>query len=93
MDELRRERARAVSTIDGDFALCLCFDCRKQINLNCDNPHQLQEIYSRGHTINDGLELLDKESKTKTKVSVKQELPVPSSGKRLLQKGERSDSD
>lgn len=43
--------------------------------------------------INDGLELLDKDSKTKAKVPVKQEFAVPSSGKRLLQRGERSDSD
>nr|AMR06574.1 tumor suppressor protein p53 [Siniperca chuatsi]AWD73450.1 tumor suppressor protein p53 [Siniperca chuatsi] len=43
--------------------------------------------------INDGLELLDKESKTKTKLTVKQEVPLPSNGKRLLQRGERSDSD
>lgn len=43
--------------------------------------------------INDGLELLDKESKTKTKVTVKHEHAVPSSGKRLPHRGERSDSD
>ncbi|XP_068164712.1 cellular tumor antigen p53 isoform X2 [Antennarius striatus] len=43
--------------------------------------------------INDGLELLDKDSKTRTKVCVKQEVPPPSSGKRLMQQGERSDSD
>lgn len=42
--------------------------------------------------INDGLELLDKESK-KSKTSVKSEVPLPSTGKRLLQRGERSDSD
>ncbi|XP_040887187.1 cellular tumor antigen p53 isoform X2 [Toxotes jaculatrix] len=43
--------------------------------------------------INDGLELLDKESKTKPKASVKVEFPLPSCGKRLMQRGERSDSD
>ncbi|XP_034425104.1 cellular tumor antigen p53 [Hippoglossus hippoglossus] len=42
--------------------------------------------------INDAFELADKD-KAKNKVSVKQELPVPSSGKRLVQRGERSDSD
>ncbi|KAM9335434.1 cellular tumor antigen p53 isoform 1-T1 [Symphorus nematophorus] len=52
-----------------------------------------RERYEMLKKINDGLELLDKENKIKTKVSVKQEVPVPSSGKRLLQKGERSDSD
>lgn len=41
--------------------------------------------------INDGLELLDKE-KSKTK-SVKEPLPLPSSGKRLLRKEEKSESD
>uniref|UniRef100_A0A3Q1HGV2 Cellular tumor antigen p53 n=1 Tax=Acanthochromis polyacanthus TaxID=80966 RepID=A0A3Q1HGV2_9TELE len=49
------------------------------------------ERYEMLKKINDGLELLDKERKSK--VSVKQELPLPSSGKRLLQRGERSDSD
>ncbi|CAJ1086192.1 cellular tumor antigen p53 [Xyrichtys novacula] len=42
--------------------------------------------------INDGLELLDKE-KAKTKSSNKEPLPLPSSGKRLLRKEERSESD
>lgn len=42
--------------------------------------------------INDGLELLDKESKVKNPPA-KQSLPVPASGKRLLQRGERSESD
>ncbi|XP_028330509.1 cellular tumor antigen p53 [Gouania willdenowi] len=42
--------------------------------------------------VNEGLELVDKENKVKAKV-IKQELPQPSSGKRLLQRGERSDSD
>ncbi|XP_068611857.1 cellular tumor antigen p53 [Brachionichthys hirsutus] len=42
--------------------------------------------------INDGLELLDKDGKTKAK-AVKREAPHPSSGKRLMQRGERSDSD
>ncbi|GLD70870.1 cellular tumor antigen p53-like protein [Lates japonicus] len=50
-----------------------------------------RERYEMLKKINDGLELLDKESKTKSKV--KQEVPVPSCGKRLLQRGERSDSD
>uniref|UniRef100_A0AAQ5YSD7 Cellular tumor antigen p53 n=2 Tax=Amphiprion TaxID=80969 RepID=A0AAQ5YSD7_AMPOC len=50
------------------------------------------ERYEMLKKINDGLELLDKESK-KSKVSVKPEVPLPSSGKRLLQRGERSDSD
>ncbi|XP_019951269.1 cellular tumor antigen p53 [Paralichthys olivaceus] len=48
--------------------------------------------YEMFKKINEGLELLDRE-KTKNKVSVKQELPVPSTGKRLLQRGEQSDSD
>ncbi|XP_045920360.1 cellular tumor antigen p53 [Micropterus dolomieu] len=52
-----------------------------------------RERYEMLKKINDGLELLDKESKSKTKVSVKHELPLPSSGKRLLQRGDRSDSD
>ncbi|XP_023256390.1 cellular tumor antigen p53-like [Seriola lalandi dorsalis] len=52
-----------------------------------------RERYEMLKKINDGLELLDKESKTKSKVSVKHEVPLPSSGKRLLQRGERSDSD
>ncbi|XP_071400386.1 cellular tumor antigen p53 [Centroberyx affinis] len=42
--------------------------------------------------INDGLESLDRENK-KSKVAVKQEAPLPSCGKRLLQRGEKSDSD
>lgn len=37
--------------------------------------------------------LLSLHSKSKTKTSVKHEVPLPSSGKRLLQRGERSDSD
>ncbi|XP_068569396.1 cellular tumor antigen p53 [Cebidichthys violaceus] len=52
-----------------------------------------RERYDMFKKINDGLELLDKESKTKSKVSVKHEQALPSSGKRLLQRGERSDSD
>ncbi|XP_031707215.1 cellular tumor antigen p53-like [Anarrhichthys ocellatus] len=52
-----------------------------------------RERYEMFKKLNDGQELLDKENKTKTKVSVKHELAVPSSGKRLLQRGERSDSD
>nr|AGO20700.1 tumor suppressor protein p53 [Anabas testudineus] len=43
--------------------------------------------------INDGLELLDKKNKTKSKASTKHGVPVPCSGKRLLQRGDRSDSD
>ncbi|KAK5848365.1 hypothetical protein PBY51_005986 [Eleginops maclovinus] len=52
-----------------------------------------RERYEMLKKINDGLELLDKDSKTKSRVSVKQEFAVPSSGKRLLHRGERSDSD
>nr|QAV54763.1 tumor suppressor protein p53 [Lateolabrax japonicus] len=52
-----------------------------------------RERYEMLKKINDGLDLVEKENKTKTKVSVKQEAPLPSSGKRLLQRGERSDSD
>uniref|UniRef100_A0A8C9ZEJ7 Cellular tumor antigen p53 n=1 Tax=Sander lucioperca TaxID=283035 RepID=A0A8C9ZEJ7_SANLU len=52
-----------------------------------------RERYEMLKKIHDGLELLDKESKTKTKVSVKHEFALPSSGKRVLQRGERSDSD
>ncbi|KAM9836318.1 cellular tumor antigen p53 isoform 1-T5 [Aulostomus maculatus] len=53
-----------------------------------------RERYEWLKRINDGLELLDKEAKTKSSsVSVKQELSVPSSGKRLLYRGERSNSD
>ncbi|KAM7366271.1 hypothetical protein PAMP_015725 [Pampus punctatissimus] len=43
--------------------------------------------------INDALELRDKANKTKSTVSVKHEFPLPSCGKRVLQRGERSDSD
>ncbi|XP_036968677.1 cellular tumor antigen p53 isoform X1 [Acanthopagrus latus] len=52
-----------------------------------------RERYEMLKKINDGLELLDKDSRTKTRPSVKHEVPLPSSGKRLLQRGERSDSD
>ncbi|XP_074479387.1 cellular tumor antigen p53 [Sebastes fasciatus] len=52
-----------------------------------------RERYEMLKKINDGQELLDKQNKTKSKVSVKQEIAVPSSGKRLLQRGEKSDSD
>ncbi|KAM6960378.1 cellular tumor antigen p53 [Tautogolabrus adspersus] len=52
-----------------------------------------RERYEMLKKINDGLELLDKEGKAKTKVCVKQEVPLPSSGKRLLRKEEKSDSD
>lgn len=43
--------------------------------------------------INSALEVADKENKTKQKIAVKQEAPQPSSGKRLLHRGERSDSE
>nr|XP_024657328.1 cellular tumor antigen p53-like [Maylandia zebra] len=56
-------------------------------------PVRGRERYEMLKKINDCLELLDKDSKSKSKVSVKHEVPVPSSGKRLLQRGERSDSD
>lgn len=52
-----------------------------------------RDRYEMLKKINDGLELLDKENKTKTKVSVKHEFAAPSSGKRLKQRGERSDSE
>uniref|UniRef100_A0A3Q0SF85 Cellular tumor antigen p53 n=1 Tax=Amphilophus citrinellus TaxID=61819 RepID=A0A3Q0SF85_AMPCI len=52
-----------------------------------------RERYEWLKKINDGLELLDKDSKSKPKLSVKQEVPVPSTGKRLMHRGERSDSD
>uniref|UniRef100_A0A665W4Y1 Cellular tumor antigen p53 n=1 Tax=Echeneis naucrates TaxID=173247 RepID=A0A665W4Y1_ECHNA len=54
-----------------------------------------RERYEMLKKIHDGLELLDKENKTgpKSKVSVKSEPPLPSSGKRLLHRGERSDSE
>ncbi|XP_056298875.1 cellular tumor antigen p53 isoform X2 [Pseudoliparis swirei] len=50
-----------------------------------------RERYEMLKKINDGQELLDKDSETT--VSVKQEFAAPSSGKRLVQRGERSDSD
>lgn len=52
-----------------------------------------RERYEFLKRINDGQDLLEKENKTKSSASVKQEVPLPSSGKRLLQRGERSDSD
>ncbi|KAK2863127.1 hypothetical protein Q5P01_002660 [Channa striata] len=52
-----------------------------------------RERYEMLKKINDGLELLDKEHSTRSKVSVKQQVPLPSCGKRLLHRGERSDSD
>ncbi|KAF7663850.1 hypothetical protein LDENG_00198730 [Lucifuga dentata] len=53
-----------------------------------------RERFAMLKKINDGLELLDKEQrKNKAKPSVKQEAPLPSSGKRLLHRGERSNSD
>ncbi|CAN9509649.1 unnamed protein product [Ophioblennius macclurei] len=55
-------------------------------------PVRGRERYEMLKKINSGLELLDKENKTKPK-AVKQEAPQPSSGKRLLHRGERSDSD
>uniref|UniRef100_UPI0037E8590B cellular tumor antigen p53-like n=1 Tax=Semicossyphus pulcher TaxID=241346 RepID=UPI0037E8590B len=64
-----------------------------------DDDKEVYVLHVRGRErfetlkkINDGLELLDKE-KAKTKVPVKLEMPPPSSGKRLLRKGEKSDSD
>lgn len=50
-----------------------------------------RERYEMLKKIHDGLELLDKENKAKNKV--KHEVPQPCSGKRLLQRGERSDSE
>lgn len=52
-----------------------------------------RERYEMLKKINDGLELLDKDRKAKTRVTVKQEFAAPSSGKRLLNRGEKSDSD
>lgn len=55
-------------------------------------PVRGRERYETLKRINSGLELLEKESKAKVK-AVKQEAPQPSSGKRLLQRAERSDSE
>ncbi|XP_060922359.1 cellular tumor antigen p53 isoform X3 [Limanda limanda] len=52
-----------------------------------------RERYEMITKINNALEVAEAKEKAKNKVSVKQELPVPSSGKRLVQRGERSDSD
>ncbi|CAK6952858.1 cellular tumor antigen p53 [Scomber scombrus] len=52
-----------------------------------------RERYEWLKKINDGLELLDKDNKNKSSTSTKHEVPLPSTGKRLLQRGERSDSD
>ncbi|XP_070710711.1 cellular tumor antigen p53 isoform X2 [Pempheris klunzingeri] len=52
-----------------------------------------RERYEMLKKINDGQELLDKENKTKSKMSMKLDVPLPSSGKRVLLKEERSDSD
>ncbi|KAM9718049.1 cellular tumor antigen p53 [Menidia menidia] len=52
-----------------------------------------RERYEMLKRINDGLELLDRESRNKSKASTKLDVAVPSSGKRLLQRGEKSDSD
>ncbi|KAJ0006602.1 hypothetical protein NQD34_013875 [Periophthalmus magnuspinnatus] len=49
-----------------------------------------RERYEMLKRINDGLELLDKESK---KSKPKATVPVPSSGKRLMLKGEKSESE
>ncbi|KAI4808138.1 hypothetical protein KUCAC02_000206 [Chaenocephalus aceratus] len=50
-----------------------------------------RERYEMLKKINDGLELLDKDRKPETRV--KHEFALPSSGKRLLHKGDKSDSD
>ncbi|CAB1415323.1 unnamed protein product [Pleuronectes platessa] len=52
-----------------------------------------RERYEIIKKINEAFEGAAEKEKAKNKVSVKQELPVPSSGKRLVQRGERSDSD
>ncbi|KAL6118579.1 tp53 [Pungitius sinensis] len=52
-----------------------------------------RERYEWLKKINDGLELLDREGKSKPPVTVKHEAAAPSSGKRLLLRGERSDSE
>ncbi|XP_061524810.1 cellular tumor antigen p53 [Phycodurus eques] len=52
-----------------------------------------RERYEILKKLNDGLELLEKEGKNKSNVAVKQDVPLPSSGKRLLLKEERSDTD
>lgn len=50
-----------------------------------------RERYEMLKKINDGLELLDKDRKPETRV--KHEFPLPSNGKRLLHRGDKSDSD
>ncbi|XP_034082279.1 cellular tumor antigen p53 [Gymnodraco acuticeps] len=50
-----------------------------------------RERYEMLKKINDGLELLDKDRKPETRV--KHEFVLPSSGKRLLHRGDKSDSD
>ncbi|XP_061817156.1 cellular tumor antigen p53 isoform X2 [Nerophis lumbriciformis] len=52
-----------------------------------------RERYEMLKKINDGLELLDKQGKTKSPVVVKTEVPLPSNGKRLLLKEPRSDTE
>lgn len=52
-----------------------------------------RERYEWLKKVNEGLELHDKENKNKSSASTKQDVPLPSSGKRLLQRGEKSDSD
>ncbi|XP_061565620.1 cellular tumor antigen p53 [Cololabis saira] len=48
-----------------------------------------RERYEMLKKINEGLDLVDKQGKTRARLDA----PLPSSGKRLLQRGERSDSD
>ncbi|XP_054609447.1 cellular tumor antigen p53 [Dunckerocampus dactyliophorus] len=52
-----------------------------------------RERYEFLKKVNDGLELLDKQGKSKSPVAVKTEVPLPSTGKRLLLKEPRSDTE